>query len=216
MLDNGANRLLEFLRQIPCRLQVHNIVVRKLFPLKLPPIRHSSTGAIGIHCGLLVRVLSITEIGDLIERETQGIGKSAFRVEFEAPVRADPLQSRGNRGIISRRSRKCFLRQTPLSRGRQVATGFGQFLCNCIVICRRGDDGNILKILGGRTDHRRPANVDVLDQFFKMSPWLGRGFIEGIQIDHHHVDRFNTMFCNRGAVRSILPPMQDASMHLGM
>ena len=49
-----------------------------------------------------------------------------------------------------------------------------------------------------------------------MNVWLGRSFLEGIQIDHHHVDRFNTVFRHRGPVRRILAPMQDASVHVGM
>ena len=48
VLDNRARRFVELLRQFPSRLQINNIVIRKLFALKLPPIGNASPGAIRI------------------------------------------------------------------------------------------------------------------------------------------------------------------------
>ncbi len=49
-----------------------------------------------------------------------------------------------------------------------------------------------------------------------MNSGLGRGFLEGIKIDDDHVDGRNPVFGNGRAVPSIVPPMQNAAMHLGM
>ncbi len=41
VFDNGADRLIKFLRQIPSGLQVNNVVIGKLFALYLARIRHA-------------------------------------------------------------------------------------------------------------------------------------------------------------------------------
>ena len=49
-----------------------------------------------------------------------------------------------------------------------------------------------------------------------MHSRFGCGLLEGVEIYHHHVDRLNAVLGNCTAVRGILPPMQDASVNLGV
>src|SRR5580700_9364751 len=73
-----------------------------------------------------------------------------------------------------------------------------------------------MKILGGGTDHRRSADVDVLDQLFDRDARPGCGFFEGVEIDHDHVDRPDAVLGYGCDVRGNLAAMQDAAVHLGM
>ena len=63
-----------------------------------------------------------------------------------------------------------------------------------VVVGGRSDDGDIVKILGGGADHRRAADIDVLDDFVKVDAWLAGRLFEGVEIDHHHVDGLNAVF----------------------
>ncbi len=131
-------------------------------------------------------------------------------------VGADPLQGGRDGGVIGGRGRKGLLRQAPLGGRGERSARRGHLFRQRVVISGRGDDRNILEILGCRADHRGPANIDVFDQVFKRHTRLGRGFLKSVKIDHHHVDWLNAMFGDGAAVRGHLSPVQDAPVHLGM
>ena len=143
-------------------------------------------------------------------------GKAGFRMELEVAVGADPLQGRGDGRIVGRGGGESFLRQAPLGGRGKFSAGFRHLFGDRVVVGGRSDDRHILKILGGGADHRRPADVDVLDQFFERHAWFGSGFLKGIKIHHHHVDRLNAVLGDSAAVRGILAAVQNASVHLGM
>src|SRR5579863_8219199 len=73
-----------------------------------------------------------------------------------------------------------------------------------------------MKILGGGPNHRRPADINVLDQFLECDSRLGGGLFEGVEVDHHHVDGGNVVLGDGGDVLGVFPAMQDASVHFGM
>src|SRR5208282_1510497 len=60
---------------------------------------------------------------------------------------------------------------------------------------------------------RRSTNVDVLDEFFELYSRLGGGFLEGIEIDDHHVDWNDAVFGDRGHMFGIVAPMQNAAVN---
>src|SRR6266576_2406608 len=68
VLDDGAYRLIEILREIPSRLQVDDVVVGEFLALELARIGYAHAGAVGIHCGLLVRVLPVAEVHRFLKR----------------------------------------------------------------------------------------------------------------------------------------------------
>src|SRR5947207_3629003 len=65
VLDDRANRFLEFLRQVPRGLQVNDVVIGKLFALYLARVGYSGARGVGIHCCFLVRIFAVTQVGDL-------------------------------------------------------------------------------------------------------------------------------------------------------
>ena len=111
---------------------------------------------------------------------------------------------------------KAFCARRHLVAADSAPPDVGHLFGQRVVISRRGHNRHVLKILGGGADHRRPADIDVLDQIFKRHARLGRGFLEGVKIDHHHVDGLNAVLGNSAAVRSHSAPVQDAAVHLGM
>ncbi len=78
------------------------------------------------------------------------------------------------------------------------------------------DDGNVFKVLGGGAEHRRAADVDVLDQFGGGDAGLGGGLLEGVQIDDDHVDGLDGVGLDGGGVLGVGTNVEDAAVDLGM
>src|SRR5215813_5748338 len=77
MFDNRASRLLEFLAKLPRGFKINYVVEGEFLALKLACIGNAHSGAIRVHGGALMRVLAITQVADLIERESQDLRKSS-------------------------------------------------------------------------------------------------------------------------------------------
>src|SRR5690606_21689960 len=73
-------------------------------------------------------------------------------------------------------------------------------------------DGNILVVLGGGADPGRAADSDVLDRLGQGAARLGHGCGEGIEVDHHHVDRLDTVLSHDRAVQ--IAATENAAMDL--
>ena len=73
-----------------------------------------------------------------------------------------------------------------------------------------------MKILGGGPDHRRPADIDVFNQFFESNAGLGCGFLESVEIHDHHVDGGNAVLGHGGNMFGIFAAMQDAAVNFGV
>ena len=128
MLDNRAYGFIEFLGQIPCGLQVHDIVVRKLFALNLCSVRHAAAGAVAVHCSPLVRILAIAQVHDLAEREAQILGEARLGMQVETTVGTDTLERGRNCRIVCGGGCKCLLRQPPPGSRRNLAFRFRHLL----------------------------------------------------------------------------------------
>ena len=86
----------------------------------------------------------------------------------------------------------------------------------CFVVGGRGDHGHVFEVLGRRSQHGRPADVDVLHQLTEGDARLAGGLLEGIKIHHHHVDGFDSLRRHSRPVFLAVPHVQDAPMDLGM
>ena len=83
------------------------------------------------------------------------------------------------------------------------------------VICGIDHHGDVLGVLRRGTDHRRPADVDVLDDLLVRQAFRDR-LAERVQVDHHQVDRLKPLLLHVGLVGGELAPREDAAVHLGM
>ena len=160
---------------------------------------------------------------DVISRDNVSLKVSAviyFRVVD--PVRAviavqgNGRQSRRNSAVIGGSSGESLLGQLPAGAQAQLTARLGQLAGNGLVIVRRGHDGYVAKILGGRAHHGRPTNINVFDDLVKMNARLGRGLLEGVKVHHHHIYWLDSVFFGCGNVGRIAPHMQNAAMHPGM
>ncbi len=61
--------------------------------------------------------------------------------------------------------------------------------------------------------HRGTADVYVLDRLLQRHALLGHGFFKGIKIDHHQIDRRDTVLLRIGNVPRIIAAMQKTAMH---
>jgi hypothetical protein len=68
-------------------------------------------------------------------------------------------------------------------------------------------------VLGRRAQHGRAADVDVLDRVFQRALILGHGLLEGVQVDHHHVDLRDAVLFQLGHVLREIAARQDAAVH---
>ena len=65
--------------------------------------------------------------------------------------------------------------------------GFGDDFGRAFGMSQHHDAGMGV-VLGAGANHGRAADIDVLDGVFQRAGVLGHGGLEGVQIDHHHVD----------------------------
>ena len=143
----------------------------------------------------LVRVLAVAERLDLLEgdREARGIrigraGEAWLVGELDARGGHPRRQLRGDAGIVGggvaegldREGRPEPGRDAPLLRqGRQDRR----------VALRRGNDSDRGVVLGRRPDHRRPADVDLLDELVERDPVAFSGGGERVEIHDDELER---------------------------
>ena len=70
-------------------------------------------------------------------------------------------------------------------------------------------------VLRRATDHRRAADVDILDNLVPLCT-LGDGLGEGVEIDDHQIDPGDIMFFHRGDMAGIVAPGEQTAVHFRM
>jgi len=176
-------------------------------------------GVVRVEGRALVRVLAVPQRG----RQGEGHGHRGRRRD-------------GARGRPSRRRRVPDLAPEPLRNGRVVArrvrerlpgqagaqgqgvrpfTTAAQALQQGRVVGRVDAHRHGRVVLGGRADHRRPADVDVFDTHVERR---GHGLIrdglpEGVQVDDDDVDGGDAGARDGGHVGRVAPDGQDAPVH---
>jgi hypothetical protein len=70
-------------------------------------------------------------------------------------------------------------------------------------------------VLGGGADHRRPADVDILDAVVERRA-LGDRLLERIEVHHQQVDRPDAVLLHGGGVVLVVADRQQAAMDFGM
>ena len=83
------------------------------------------------------------------------------------------------------------------------------------VIARLDHDGDVGVVLGGGADHRRAADIDILDAVVE-SRAARHGLLERIEIDHQEIDRPDVVRAHRFGMRGIVADGEQAAMHRRM
>lgn len=85
-----------------------------------------------------------------------------------------------------------------------------------VAVARRaGDDGDGRMVLGGRTDHRRPADVDLLHALVGRRA-RGDGLAERVEVDDDEVERLDAQLFQLPPVVGETEIGEDAGVDLGV
>ena len=115
--------------------------------------------------------------------------------------------------VIPRGGRERFSRQSQARRQAPVAA-LGELLCQRRIVRGIGHHGHTLEILRRRANHRRPADVDILDQLLDGEVRPRRRGLERIQVHHHQVHRGDAVLLSLFAVFGSSAAKQNAAVHL--
>ena len=107
----------------------------------------------------------------------------------------------------------CGQGQTGGRSGRSVFPELGN---DCGIILRIDYDGHALPVLGCTADHRRAADVDVLDGILKGHVRFGDGLAERIEVDADQVDGLDAVVGDLLHVVGNIPPGKKGSVDLRM
>ncbi len=79
---------------------------------------------------------------------------------------------------------------------RKSAVVLTHFMNDEFIVASIGNDGDALKILGGRPDHCRSTDINLFDSDFRNDVYALNCFLKGIKIHDDHVDGFDAMFAH--------------------
>ena len=198
MLHDHARRVVVLAHGRPRGVHVEVVVVRHLLALMLRGVGEAMLGSrvvvAAVERGGLVRVLAVAQVLRLREAERAGGGELVALCGIGgrslAQLRTHPA---GDGPVVGVRGLEHAQRQlrTRLARGgAAIGAHLGQ---DAVVAGRVSDHGHALEVLRGAAQHRRPADVDVLDARGEVRPASHR-LLERVEIHHHHVDHMDAVF----------------------
>ena len=130
-------------------------------------------------------ILAVAKVHQFGYTNREGLGQGSERVDL--------VQARADGGIVIGGGAEDFPGEPPFGIEGECAAGRAEFREDCGVIFRRGDDGDVLVILGSGAQHGGPADVDVLDQLLEVGSCLGGNVFEAVEVDDHHIDGYDTV-----------------------
>ena len=90
--------------------------------------------------------------------------------------------------------------------------GLRELLEDRVVALGLDHDGGEAEVLGRRPDHRRPADVDVLDHLVLRDAAAGRRGLERIEVHAHEVDELHVLLLGRLHVRRVVAQREQAGV----
>ncbi len=179
VLEDHARRLVEVAHDRARRVEVEQVVERQLLAVVLLDHRqqvHPRADLLVVRRPL-VRVLAVGQVGDLL------VGAHEQRREVLGLL-GEPAR---DRGVVARRVGERLRRQR-LARGhRQLGVGAAQLVEHGVVGLGARHDRREREVLRRRADHRRPADVDVLDDL-RGRQAAGDRALERVEVHADEVD----------------------------
>ena len=151
MLEDHASRLIELANQVPGGVGVQVVVVAERLALDLLGAHERELGALGVLAalgkavdrGLLLRVLTIAQVIDLLQRDLE-LGGGVGHVACLGGEPTGDCRVVGGGGLVDLHL------QTTTGGKRGAAAGLVHLGKDGIVVGRIGDDGDARGVLGGR------------------------------------------------------------------
>ena len=209
-------RRIEGFYALPRGIGISDVVVRKLFALQLRVSGQAARRGLGlaIKRRRLMRIFAIAHLLHFLKLRVEDLRKGALgghrlQVRQRGKVIAD-------RTIISRCMAEDFFRQGKARGAQRCALTCCHLAQDDCVVRRVHQHGHVFPIFGGRAQHRRATDVDVFNRVVKRAIGLGNRLGEGIQINHHQINRRDLMRLHqRHMLRQPAPP-QQAAMNFGV
>ncbi len=187
MLDDHRRRERELARDATRALEIGEVVVGELLAAELLDLREQvpARAELAVVRGRLVRVLAVGELGHLAERERQLLRE---RVELAEPV--------GDRRLVGRGRLERFAREATLRLERDRAV-LAQLVEHGAVLVLARDRRDVREVLRGGAQHRRPADIDHLDDLGFGDAAPARERRERIEVDADDVERLDPLLGER-------------------
>jgi len=184
MLDRDHGRLAELAQDPDGRVRIGDVVVGQLFAVELLRFgqRPGCRERVAVEDRLLMRVLAIAQRRDAFVAQGQHARCFAACVDLAEVI--------GDQRVIGGGMRKYLAGQTQPCRLAGVALRL-DFRKNRPVIARISQHSHRTVIFRCGAQHRRAADIDVLDAGLMADTFLLDGAAERIEVDDHQVDRVN-------------------------
>ncbi len=154
-----------------------------------------------------MRILAIAHLLRL-----EPLPRKNVRKHLSRAIAAERSQVVGDRAVVTRGVSENLFRQRK-TRLRIDAVRTAQLINHQLVVSGIDNHRNALMILGGRAQHRRTADIDVLDRVVERALRMCDGLLERIQIDNKNFDRVDRVISKRLHVRRIGPMREQACMN---
>ena len=159
----------------------------------------AADAGLGVERPALVRVLAVGEVDHLLVGDRQVFGE----------VLVLGREPAADRGVVARGLGEGLVGEPVAGRGRDRPLRLLQLGADRVVGLGLDDDGDALVVLGGGADHRRAADVDVLDRHLGRDLVPGDGLLERVEVDADEVDRLDALARQRRHVLGVLAPRQQ-------
>ncbi len=154
---------------------------------------------LGVERRPLVRVLPVGEVEHLLVSDRQVFGEVLV-------LHREPA---ADRGVVAGGLGEGLVGEPVAGRGRDLAGALLQLGADRVVGLGFDDDGDALVVLRRGADHRRPADVDVLDRDLVGDFVPGDSLLEGVEVDADEVDRLDPLALQRRHVLGVAAPRQE-------
>ena len=154
-----------------------------------------------VELGRLMGILAVAERLHQIEIEEQFLGQARLRTHVG-----------GDHAVVLRRMGVGLGRKTQTRFDRSIALG-AHLVQNRGVVRRIADDGHVAEILGRTAQHRRAADVDVLDRFGQRNALFGDRLAEGIEVHADQIDELDAVGAQRLDVLLDVAARQQTAVH---
>src|SRR5690554_1487355 len=207
MFDNHAGRVRKRLDAFQCGVGIGDVVKAQLLALQLPG--GGNTGFAGMSFSVegspLMGVLAVAHVLHFHKLGVEGAREIGIVV-----IGGAASQIVGDGTVVSGGVFKGFYRQVKTGVPGQLAAVGVEFLQNPVIVAGIHDDGDVVVVLGGRADHGRAPDVDVLDGRGQVAVRVGDRVFKRVEIYYYHVDGADAVFCHHGIVGAA--PAQDAAV----
>ncbi len=202
MLDHGGRGVFEAAHNGQRAVQVEQVVVGKLFAVKL--FGGDQVGAfdagVSEKSSLLVWVLPVTQHGLAAKANVQRPGERPFGRKTGKVV--------GNGTVVLSGMGERLGGQLSSQLKRSTAAG-GDLLKDFRVLLRVGGDCGKRMVLRRCADHGRPSDVDLLNGLVDGDALSGNGGFKRVQVDHYQFEGHDPVLGQRFQILGVVVPAKN-------